>query len=264
MALIFDIETIGVDYDALDEPTQKNLTRWIYRQAGNDKKKYNALFTDLKEGLGFSPLTGEIVAIGVYDDIKNKGVVYYSTSFANSKNFHDKEPKESDFKFIWGDKEKKQLAEYEKQENFEFKPMNEKEMLTSFWQGVSSYREFVSFNGRSFDVPFLVLRSAVHQIRPSLNLMTNRYLKYQQIGIRHFDLFDQLSFYGAVRRRGNLHLYCRAFGIDSPKDKGITGDDVKKLFKQKKYQQIALYNSWDLIATTKLYKLWKDYISSNL
>ena len=27
--LIFDIETIGVDFDALDETTQDSLTRWI-------------------------------------------------------------------------------------------------------------------------------------------------------------------------------------------------------------------------------------------
>jgi uncharacterized protein YprB with RNaseH-like and TPR domain len=52
---------------------------------------------------------------------------------------------------------------------------------------------FITFNGRSFDAPFLIVRSAVHRIKPSVNLIPNRYDKY------HIDLFDQLSFYGVSR-----------------------------------------------------------------
>ncbi len=74
MALIFDIETIGEDFEALDETTKDNLTRWIKREAGSDEE-YNAMLTDIREGLGFSPLTGEVVAIGVLDGDKDKGAV---------------------------------------------------------------------------------------------------------------------------------------------------------------------------------------------
>lgn len=77
MALIIDIETIGADFDALDKVTRHNLTRWIKREAGSNQDCYNVLLKDVKEGLGFSPLTGEIVAIGVFDTEKNKGVVYF-------------------------------------------------------------------------------------------------------------------------------------------------------------------------------------------
>jgi hypothetical protein len=49
-------------------------------------------------------------------------------------------------------------------------------------------------------------------------------------------------------------------GIKSPKTEGITGDDVGRLFKEKKYREIAEYNSWDLIATWELYNLWQEYI----
>lgn len=234
MALVFDIETIGADFDKLDKTTQDSLTRWIRRQAGTDEAKYNVLLQDLKEGLGFSPLTGEIVAIGVYDTDLHKGVVYFQ---APDKEISD-----------WSE------------ENFTFKARTEEEMLQDFWQGAIKYKEFVSFNGRSFDVPFLVIRSAVHRIRPSLNLMTNRYLSRQFSPIRHFDLLDLLSYYGAVKRKGNLHLFCQTFGIKSPKAFGVTGDDVGTLFKNKDYEKIAEYNSWDLIATSELYKVWKEYI----
>lgn len=250
MALIFDIETIGADFDALDKITQHSLTRWIKREAGDDKGKYNVMLRDLKEGLGFSPLTGKIVALGIFDTDKEKGVIYFSTSdsvdvkiLADKQNLDDK---------------------YEYKEwtsgNFTFKPRTEAEMLKNFWQGAIKYNTFVSFNGRPFDVPFMMIRSAVYKIKPSVDLMSYRYMRNQYAGARHIDLLDQLSFYGAVRRKGNLHLYCRAFGIKSPKAKGVTGDDVGKLFQEKKYKEIAEYNSWDLLATRELYERWRDYI----
>ena len=142
-----------------------------------------------------------------------------------------------------------------------YKQMTEEEMLIHFWEGVKHYQEFVSFNGRAFDVPFLMVRSAVHRIKPTKNLLTNRYLTSQRAGARHIDLLDQLSFYGAVRRKGNLHLWCRAFGIESPKGQGVTGDDVGRLFAEKKFLDIARYNAGDLRATHDLYEYWRDYIN---
>lgn len=231
--LVFDIETVGMDWDSMDETTQHNLSRWTEREA-RDEGELNAKMKDLKEGLGFSPLTGEIVAIGVLDVEKDKGVVYYQSP--------DKQ------------------AEVIEEDNFKFKPGTEKEILENFWEGVKKYDEFISFNGRSFDVPFLMIRSAVHKIRPSKDLMSNRYLNNQRFNATHIDLFDQLSFYGAVRRRGSLHLYCNAFDIKSPKAEGITGDDVQKLFQSKEYLKIAKYNSGDLKATRDLYQIWGKYI----
>ena len=132
-------------------------------------------------------------------------------------------------------------------------------MLQSFWDGAKNYHEFVSFNGRVFDAPFLIIRSAVHGIKPSVDLMEGRYL-YQQKGVRHIDLLDQLTFYGASLKRGNLHLWSRAFGIKSPKADGISGDDVGRLFNEKKFLEIAKYNTGDLIATKELYSRWLNFV----
>jgi len=60
--LIFDIETVGEDFDRLDETSQDVLTRWITREA-ESSEQYAAALADLKNGMGFSPLTGQIVAI---------------------------------------------------------------------------------------------------------------------------------------------------------------------------------------------------------
>ena len=235
--LIFDIETIGENFDELDSATQEVLTKWIKKDSESEKEYAQAL-EELKSGLGFSPLTGQIVAIGVLDYDKNQGVVYFQAPGENFKEFQE--------------------------ENIIFKPCSEKEMLENFWKGAEKYNEFITFNGRSFDAPFLAVRSAVHKIKVSKDLMSNRYLNSQRFGATHIDLFDQLTFYGATRRKGGLHLWCRAFGIISPKAQGVTGDDVAQLFKEKKYKEIARYNVGDLNATKELYDYWKNYIKNGI
>lgn len=232
-ALVFDIETVGEDYNLLDETTQAMLTRWIERESGSEEEYEHAL-KDVKEGLGFSPLTGQIVAIGILDVERGKGAVYYQAPGEHNDEFEDG--------------------------GIIFKQKTESQMLASFWQVAEKFTTFVSFNGRCFDAPYLVVRSAVHHVKPSKNLLSNRYLSLQR-GAQHIDLLDQLSFYGAMRRKGSLHLWCRAFGIESPKTTGVTGDDVAGLFKEKKYVDIAKYNVGDLRATKALYEHWKEYFN---
>jgi len=230
--LVFDIETVGVDFDSLDETTQDVLTRWIKKESVSDED-YDESLKELKEGLGFSPLTGEIIVIGVFDCDKNQGAVYFQAPGQNIKEFSEG--------------------------NIKFRQMTEKEMLENFWQGARNYQEFITFNGRAFDAPFMMVRSAIHKIRPTRNLVEGRYL-YQQRDCLHIDLLDQLTFYGAVRRKGNLHLWAKAFGIQSPKAEGITGDDVGRLFREKKFLDIARYNVGDLRATRELYNFWNSYL----
>jgi hypothetical protein len=76
----------------------------------------------------------------------------------------------------------------------------------------------------------------------------------------HIDLMDQLSFQGAVRKKPNLHLVARAFGVKSPKESGITGEDVGRLFKEGKYLEIAKYNVGDLKATREIFLIWEKYL----
>ncbi len=232
--LVIDIETIGEDFEALDKATQENITRWIKRDSGSEEE-YKIALEDLKNGLGFSPLTGEIVAIGLLDYHKNEGAVYYRAP--GQKNAETKE------------------------DGVSFKQMTEKDMLVKFWELASRYQVFITFNGRAFDVPFLMIRSAIHGIRPTKDLMRGRYLYQNNPEALHIDLAEQLSFYGATRRKGSLHLWSRAFDIPSPKAGGVTGDDVGPLFKKKKFLDIAKYNALDIRATRELYTKWESYLS---
>lgn len=232
--LILDIETVGEDFDLLDKSTQENLTRWIEKES-NDEEEYKAALEDLKNGLGFSALTGEIVVIGVLDYYKNEGVVYFQAPGSKYKEISEN--------------------------GITFKQATEKEMLEKFWDGARRYDQFITFSGRGFDIPFLAVRSAVHGIRPTKDLMRGRYLYQQDPHALHIDLQDQLTFYGAARKKGSLHLWSRVFGIESPKSDSITGDDVGRLFKEKKFLDIAKYNVGDLRATKSLYEKWEQYLS---
>lgn len=230
--LIFDIETVGEDFESMDETTQESLTHWIKRESFSEEE-YAAELKELEDGLGFSPLTGQIVAIGVLDAERERSAVYYQPNDADDGDFEE--------------------------EGCKYEALSEADMLRKFWDIATKYDTFVTFNGRSFDIPFLWTRSAVHEIKPTKNLMANRYLNYQPRQAKHVDLFDQLSFYGSARRKGSLHLWTRAFGIESPKAQGVTGDDVRGLFKEGKYREIARYNARDLRATLELYRRYQDF-----
>ena len=85
--VILDIETVGEDFDTLDKATRENLTRWIKRDSDSEEE-YKVALEDLKNGLGFSPLTGQIVAIGVLDAHKNEGAVYYQAPGQKNQELH--------------------------------------------------------------------------------------------------------------------------------------------------------------------------------
>lgn len=231
--LVFDIETIGHDFDSFDKTTKEVLTNWIEKSSSSEEE-YEVKLEELKNGLGFSPLTGEIVAIGVLDYEKNQGVVYYQAPNQVNKDFE----------------------EY----GIRFKQMTEEEMLKSFWNGATEYDEFITFNGRAFDVPFIIARSAKYGIKPSKDLMSYRYSTQQKKDSVHTDLYDQLSYYGAVRKAGNLHMWCRHFGIDSPKAEDVKGDNVTEMFNNGRCLDIAKYNVRDIKATAKLYEKWEKLI----
>jgi len=232
--LVFDIETVGEDWESLDTVTQSVLTRWIDRTTKNPAE-HQAALTDVQSGLGFSPLTGFVVAIGVYDIERERGVVYY-TGAGN----------EQDFTI----------------DNYTYKERGEAEMLAEFWEGVAHYDTFVTFNGRCFDVPFLIHRSVAQGIAVTKDLLEGRYPR-QQKSCRHIDLQDELTFFGAMQRRPSLHLFCRAYGIAGPKIM-VGGDEVAELFRQEKFRHIAEYNARDVIATTELYQRWQLYQSGLL
>lgn len=217
--IVFDIETVGKDFDTLDKPVQEYLLRWT--ESEEDKK-------DVAESLSFYPQTGEIITIGMLDPDKKKGFVFFQNNSDPILPFEE--------------------------EGFTFETGTEKEILQKFWETIQHRDQFITFNGRSFDCPFILIRSAVHRIKPVKELLPYRY------GDAHIDLLDKLTFYGAFRRRFSLDMWCRTFGIKSPKEGGITGYEVKDLYRSGRHLDIARYCAGDLRATAALLSVWQKYI----
>jgi DNA polymerase elongation subunit (family B) len=216
--VIIDIETAGVEFGTLDAQAQE----YLLKGARTDEER-----AAVPETLSFSPLTGTVVAIALLNPDTGKGAVY-----SQAPDSADRE--ENGIVYASG---------------------SEQAILERFWSTLAFYDQIVTFNGRSFDGPFLMVRSAVHRIKPSKNLVPYRY------GDDHIDLYDRLGFYGAVRRTMNLHMWCTALGIASSKASGITGYDVPRLFREGKHEEIARYCMDDVRATAELFALWEAYIN---
>ncbi|KKU15350.1 hypothetical protein A3A20_01695 [Candidatus Wolfebacteria bacterium RIFCSPLOWO2_01_FULL_45_19] len=228
--LILDVETVGVDFETLDAVSQKQMLRYFERYADSSEEVETA-----KDSLGLWPLTGEVVAIGILNPDTNKGAVYI-----NAKGEDLPEELEPGVVIETGD---------------------ETTILKKWWETANAYNYLITYNGRGFDIPFLMVRSAINGIRPTKNFLSNRYLTSQQYGAIHVDLQDQMTFYGAMRKNFSLHFWSRAFDIKSPKEEGVSGEDVKGLYKDKKFLEIARYNLGDLKATKELYLKWNQYLN---
>ncbi len=221
--LIFDIETVGVEFGSLDAKAKEFLL--FYAESPEE-------IENVKNGLGFSPLTGEIVAIGILNPDTDRGAVYFQSGKSKMEKIEDKD--------------------------VQYVPCSsEKEVLDHFWESATHYNQFITFNGHSFDCPFVMIRSAILKVKPTKSLIHNRYYEAP-----HFDLYDRLTNFGAVRFKRNLHMWCQAFGISSPKVKGVSGDDVARLYKEKEYLKIAKYCFDDIKATKELYRYWEKYIGT--
>lgn len=231
--LIVDIETVGEPWQEIDTETQQLLIDRVKRQPNySEETDFTAI---AQENLGLQPFTGRIITIGALDLATKKSVVWFDTAG-------------------------KEIAALE-EGTTKFIPATEKEMLEKFWKLAEKYQQFVTYSGRSLDMPFLLLRSAIHEVRPTKDLMRARYLYQQSFDAQHIDLFEQLSFYGAVNRLGGLHLACRAFGVKTPKDQQLDGSKVGEFYAQGKHLEIAKYNARDLVATSELYVKWKEFLS---
>ena len=213
-SVVFDIETVGMEWEDLDDAQKTYLSK--NARTDEDRQK-------LPETLSLWPLTGRIVVLAMVNPDTGRGRVWY-------------------------EKTDGRLEETSADGLFTFVGDTEPTFLAEFWKAIARFHRFVTFNGRSFDGPFLMLRSAALGIPVSKNLVGYRY------SIRpHTDLLDVISFFGAARK-WNLDFTCKAFGIESPKEHGMDGYSVGPYYRAGRLREIALYCRRDVEATARLFR----------
>jgi DNA polymerase elongation subunit (family B) len=214
--VVFDIETLAYPLCAFDEERQAYLLKY----ATNEAEKTEAILR-----MNLSPLTARILAIAMVNPETGLGRVFYENPLREPSGSNDG--------------------------SSSLIPCSEEEMLAQFWETVSHYSRVITFNGRAFDAPFVMIRSAMLGISVTRNLVPYRYSAQE-----HCDLLDQFTFYG-VTRKFSLDFFCKAFMIPSPKAEGVTGLDLGRLVEEGRYADIAEYCLRDVQATVELYKYWE-------
>lgn len=233
--LVFDIETSALPLASFDDVQIEYLFRDAHKLPEENARQTRQ--TEIQQQLNLYPFTAQVVCIAMLNADTSRGQVLFTAE--------DSE------------------ADGDEAGPVEFVPcMDESELLTAFWDVAKHYESIVTFNGRSFDVPFVYLRSAI------LNVPISRknWLGYRYQTDPHCDLAEQLTFYGVsgrdgAARRFNLDFYCKSFGIESPKSHGVSGMDVNALLAAGCYREIAEYCLRDVKATVLLYQIWKDRLA---
>ena len=235
-ALVFDIETSALPIESFDESQMEYLFRDAAKLA--DETARQTRQTEIREQLNLYPLTARVVCLAMLNADSSRGQVLFVAD-------------EFDEEEVAGEAAVK------------FVPcMDVAELLGEFWDIARRYESIVTFNGRGFDVPFLYLRSAILKVPIS----KMNWLGYRFQVEPHCDLAEQLTFYSVsgrdgAARRFNLDFYCKAFGIESPKSKGVSGRDVNALMAEGRFREIAEYCLRDVEATLQLYKIWKERLA---
>jgi hypothetical protein len=237
--LVFDIETTALPYENFSESQQE----YIVRRAVTDEE-----IAQKKAEMALSPLTSQVIVIGWQLMLKtgNDWNTEKRIAFAVDENLDGISTRTEPLSG-GGD----------------CHLYNEAQMLKMFWKVLDKYSNspLISFNGRNFDAPYLMLRSALLGIRPSRDLMDGTKFNYSG----HIDLLDKLCYYtqsnSGPTKRFNFDFYARAFGITSPKSEGIDGSKVTDYYREGKILEISEYCLRDVRATWELFIKWNDYLN---
>ena len=214
--LVIDIETVGTPWEELDHYVREYMIKGLSEGDAEQTRQAG----------GLSPFRGKIVAIGVINVGDGRSCVLYEM------------PGQTELKV-------------EKAGSRTYISGTEKQILEKFWEFFDSDSRFISFNGRQFDGPFLMIRSAVNGIVPKRDLVGYRYGFHPNC-----DLREALNFFGTVNARQfkfNLDLACKAFGVETSKGEGLDGRSVETWYRAGRHREIADYCLDDVRATAQLY-----------
>ena len=218
--IVFDIEVAGFAWEEVDEITRGYL---LNRERDPERRHSIPDRTALYPGLG------KVIAIGLWLVEEDRGMILLEG-------------------------EEGEEHEWEKVPHSKVFRGDEKALLERFWKIVDRPRaggplpQLVTYNGRGYDGPVLMVRSAQLGATPSRNLVPNRYAVRD-----HCDLMDILGFYGASRERYSLDYWCRRFDVESPKG-SIDGSQVARAYRDGRIEDIGEYCLRDVRATAELYR----------
>lgn len=215
--LVIDIETVGIPWEEHDPYVREYLIKGQSDEGAEETRRAG----------GLSPFRGRIVAIGVIRIDDGRSCALYEV------------PGQTEVRV-------------ERSGSRTYISGTEKQILERFWEWFDNDARFISFNGRQFDGPFLMIRSAVNGLTPKRDLVGYRYQMHPNC-----DLREALNFYGTTNNKQfkfNLDLACKTFGIATSKREGVDGRSVESWYRAGRHREIADYCLEDVRATLELYE----------
>jgi len=113
-----------------------------------------------------------------------------------------------------------------------------------------------TFNGRGFDLPVLLHRSVVHQVRPGRQTLAQLLQENRFRPQRHIDVMDAVTHFGATSR-WPLAAYAIGYGYRSPKE-DMDGAQVSPAVAAGRIADVARYCAGDVLATEFVLRRWED------
>jgi len=138
--LVIDIETVGIPWEEHDPYVREYLMKGLNEGDAEETRRAG----------GLSPFRGKIIAIGVIRLDDGRSCALYE---------------------VPGQME----MQVEKVGTRTYVSGTEKQILEKFWEWFDNDSRFISFNGRQFDGPFLMIRSAINGVTPKRDLVGYRY-----------------------------------------------------------------------------------------
>lgn len=137
----------------------------------------------------------------------------------------------------------------------------EAELLANFWRLMATHGgNVVTWNGR-WDLRVLTLRSAHHNLTPSLGAQHIALWQKKYRTTPHFDCKAVLLNWDVMQSGEGLNEWAAFFGVPG-KTSGLSGRDVYPLYLGGMHDEIAEYCMGDVLATAGIFARVADYFAA--
>jgi hypothetical protein len=241
-----DVAPISSDVLSLNEDQFKELWR-DWRGWKSKPEGMLADFLRLEQSMSLDPVLAKILVLGCYCDQSILNTEYVRHNFQSIKKrdssggafilFLDTIHLREDW---WCDVDVEKMGQAGEAVNLVHMESTSA-LLESFWT-LNRYARWITWNGRSFDLPVIANSSAIAGVKILRHLSNNRYKMQSEI-----DLVDLMNGFGAMPRP-HFDGLCSALGIESPKEGDVTGANLWTAVLENRIGEILRYNLADLRA----------------
>ena len=125
---------------------------------------------------------------------------------------------------------------------------NEKNILEQFWNSIKSAEEIIYFNGDGFDLPFLIKRSLINNVRISDNFSKIKFIDLRKTVNSFFSSYNKYE-------KGSLNDWANILNIEIKTENGLK---MLEFYEKKNWKAIREHCEEDVYISKLLYERCKN------